>query len=297
MSNGLYYAVDFRFKKSLGQNFIFDEGLLTAVVSKLGLDKSDTVLEVGTGAGTLTTVLAKHAGRVITFEIDNRLAPTLTQRFSQSGAFPPTPPLTSQKTTDKNNITLIFADIMKTPDDELCRLTNGEPFKLIANIPYYITSPLLLRFIRNPACREICVLVQEEVAKRIIAKPGGKDYGALSVTMQTAADCTLIKRVPRTVFVPQPQVDSAFIKCKMQSAKRNITDIALFDKLAKAMFAARRKTVLNALCTCFPMLARQTASGILSSLHISETVRPETLLPDQFISLANEMAKPEQFRQ
>ena len=288
---------DFTFKKSLGQNFIFDENLLASVISKLDLQKTDTVLEIGTGAGTLTTVLARHVHRVITFEVDPRLQPLLAEKFPTSSTYfthqaehwdsPFNERGGSCEVTD--GVCLIFADIMKTPDSKLTQLTNGETFKLIANIPYYITSPLLLRFIRNPACREICVLVQQEVANRITATPNTKDYGALSVTMQLAANCKLIKRIPRTAFKPQPKVDSAFIKCTKPPAKPTppIENLAHFDTLIKGLFSARRKTILNALCTHYKNTPRQTIAQILTTLNINPVARPETLTPSQFAALAN----------
>jgi len=251
----------FFFKKNLGQNFISDEGFLGGIVAQLNLTKEDTIVEVGTGAGTLTRVLARKVKRVITYEIDRTLEPILQKQFEGF-----------------DNIELHFADAMKVQDFP-------SDFRVAANIPYYITTPLILKFLANDACKEICVLIQEEVANRIVAKPGGKEYGALSVTLQAQADCRIIKKVPRAMFKPVPSVDSAFVVIRKTSNEQLATSNEGFDRLVKGMFAARRKTALNALKQTFN-LDTQTARDFLAGAEIGEAVRPEQITVPQFVKLS-----------
>ena len=255
------------FKKSLGQNFIFDEGFLESIVRELALCKDDIVVEVGTGAGTLTRVLARKVKQVITYEIDRSLEPVLQKQFE-----------------DFNNIELHFADAMKIKDFP-------SEFKVVANIPYYITTPLILKFLAIDACKEICVLIQDEVASRIVAKPGGKEYGALSVTMQAQAECKIIRRVPRSLFKPVPNVDSAFVTIKKFSASRiDCRGTGIFNQLVKGCFASRRKTMLNALKNSFG-LDTQTARNILSECGIDESIRPENISVDKYIELSRKLMR------
>jgi len=177
----------FKFNKGLGQNFILDEGFLESIVAELNLAAGDTVVEVGTGAGTLTRVLARRVRKVITYEIDRRLLAVLESRFSGIA-----------------NIDLRFEDGLKA------EISEGK-YVLVANIPYYITTPLIWKFMADDNCTRICVLVQDDVARRIVAKPGGKDYGALGIGIQACADCRISRKVPRSVFTPVPGVDSAFV--------------------------------------------------------------------------------------
>jgi len=252
----------FFFKKSLGQNFIYDEGFLASIVHELGLSKDDIIVEVGTGAGTLTRVLSARVKKVITYEIDRSLEPILQKQFADT----------------PGGVELHFADIMKVtefPDN----------FKLIANIPYYITTPLILKFMGYRGCHEICVLIQEEVANRIVAKPNSKEYGALSVTLQAQGTCKIIKKVPRSLFKPVPGVDSAFVKIAKNASKAHDQYELGFNKLVKGMFAARRKTALNALKQTF-RLDTQSARELLVRAGIDETIRPEQITVAQFVKLS-----------
>jgi len=268
---------NFFFKKNLGQNFIFDVAFLDSIVRELGLSKDDTVVEVGTGAGTLTQSLARVCGRVITYEIDKRLEPVLQERLK-----------------DFDNVELHFQDAMKAADFP-------PEFKLVANIPYYITTPLILKFLGLSACCEICVLVQDDVARRIVASPGGKDYGALSVTLQAQAECRIIKNAPRRMFTPVPGVDSAFVTIRKPPPRgRHGTPFRkggpleeekydgagdVFARLVKGMFAARRKTALNALKQAFGF-DTETARQKLESCGIDPSVRPEQIPVEKFVKLS-----------
>lgn len=269
----------FLFNRGLGQNFILDEGFLDSVVRDLGLEKSDTVVEVGTGAGTLTRVLARTARQVITFEIDKRLEPILTKQFDGI-----------------QNITLIFNDALKLTESEITNLIPADKsaWKLVANLPYYITTPLIMKFLSHPNCTEISVLVQKELGQRIIAKPGTSDYGALSVAVQAAARAKIIRHAPRHLFTPQPKVDSVFVQIKKRPDTENTASDCLggetFEALLKGIFAARRKTMENALALATG-LKKDDAARILDTLGIKATLRPEQITVEEYIRLAHFVSK------
>ena len=180
--------MEFAYKKSLGQNFIYDVGFLRTIIKKLNVQPTDVVVEIGAGAGTLTQVLAETGCQVFSLEIDQRLQPILNERLQPY-----------------SNSHLIMADALKYDFSHL------PTFRLIANVPYYITTPLIMQFLNLPNCCELNVLVAAEVAERIVASYGNELYGALSVTCQLQADCKILTIVPRTMFTPQPKIDSAFI--------------------------------------------------------------------------------------
>ena len=274
-------ATGFSFNKNLGQNFIADENYLQSVVSSLGLSKDDTVVEVGTGAGTLTRVLARNVKRVISYEVDKRLQRILEKQFEGF-----------------DNIELIFCDALKDGRDVTV------DYSVVANVPYYITTPLLMKFIRDPRCKMICVLVQDDVAKRIVASPGGKEYGALSVTMQLWGDCRIIKNVPRGIFVPVPGVDSAFVIIdrhnseevlrsgevdmqNQQSACVEEQQSKNLEKLLKGLFSMRRKTILNGMQQ---FLDKEDVIKVLNDVGIPPTFRPEQITVQQFAELARVFA-------
>jgi len=252
-------SAGFTFKKGLGQNFIVDEGFLSSVVGEFGLSKDDIVVEVGTGAGTLTRVIAPLVKNVITFEVDERLKPILAEQFNGF-----------------DNIELRFIDALsrdaKMPD---------VPYKVVANVPYYITTPLLLKFISDPNCVEVCVLVQEELGMRIVAKLSTKDYGALSIAMQAWGNFRIVRKVGRGMFVPPPNVDSAFVQGIRGEGE-------LFDSRAngflKGLFANRRKTIENGLCAVLGC-GREDVRKILADIGINVSLRPENLSVEDFKKL------------
>ena len=246
--------MEFNYKKSLGQNFIYDHDFLRSLVKDLSIQPTDTVVEVGTGAGTLTRVLAEHGCQVHTIEIDQRLAPILQKNLA-----------------NYTNVAITFGDALQQD------FTGYGQFRLIANVPYYITTPLLLKFLTLPNCTDVNILVADEVAKRIVAPIGTAEYGALSVTCQWLADCTIIKDVPRHLFTPQPKVDSAFVRL----VKKDVPTAACFNRVVKGIFAGRRKTMLNALTTVLrgdKVLAKQ----VLSQVEIDPNLRPEQLSPTNY---------------
>lgn len=212
--------VDFEFKKKFGQNFLTDTNLLTQIVEKSGIMSGDIVVEIGAGKGALTDVLKEYAKKVYSFEIDSDLFDFLSEKF------------------DGTNVEFTFKDIMQISDEELMEITKGEKFKLVANLPYYITSPIITRFIQNPNCTSITVMVQEEVADRIIAKPRTKDYGVLTIICGIGATASKVLRVNRKMFYPVPNVDSAVVRLdKFENSSPNEGLI----KFVKAAFSMRRK--------------------------------------------------------
>ncbi|MBS7401249.1 MAG: ribosomal RNA small subunit methyltransferase A [Eubacteriales bacterium] len=249
--------MEFEYKKSLGQNFIYDLGFLRTLVKKLAVQPTDTVVEVGAGAGTLTQALAETGCQVFSVEIDKRLEPVLQKRLAPY-----------------SNVTLTFADATKH------NFSNLPPFRLIANVPYYITTPLIMQFLALPNCRELNVLVASEVAERIVAPHGNALYGALSVSCQNQAECKILASVPRTMFTPQPKVDSAFVSLK----KNGQPSDKFMEKLLKGVFAARRKTMLNALSSALN-LDKNTVTQILTTAEIDLNLRPEQITPTQYVKI------------
>lgn len=246
--------VEFEYKKSLGQNFIYDTDFLRALVKKLNVQPTDVVVEVGAGAGTLTQVLAETGCQVRSIEIDQRLMPILEQRLQKY-----------------SNVNVILADALKYDFSEFPN------FHLIANVPYYITTPLIMKFLNLPNCIDINVLVADEVAERIVAPTGTTLYGSLSVGCQLQANCKILQFVPRTMFTPQPKVDSAFVCLK----KNGVVTDANFEKLLKAIFAGRRKTILNTLSSALKLDKTRTAE-VLSVVKIDSGLRPEQISPTQY---------------
>ncbi|MCL2587175.1 MAG: 16S rRNA (adenine(1518)-N(6)/adenine(1519)-N(6))-dimethyltransferase RsmA [Firmicutes bacterium] len=237
-----------KFKKSLGQNFLRDEGFLESIVKSLGLSKSDTVIEVGAGEGILTRALNRHAGQVVSFEVDRSLEPKL------------------------QGLNVRFEDALYADIDV------GE-YKVVANVPYYITTPLLFKFIKDENCTEISVLVQREVADRIIARVGTKEYGALSVAVQAWGTVKKVRDVPRYMFTPQPNVDSSFIQ--IVRASRQV----ISPMLLKGLFSYRRKTVENGLMKLYGR-SRDEVGVVLDNLGINRKLRPENLGVEEYLRLS-----------
>lgn len=255
----------FTFSKKFGQNFITDYNLLKAIVADSGVTESDVAVEVGAGAGTLTRALSESAGRVVSFEIDGTLAPVLAETIG-----------------DRDNVDLIMEDVTRLSEDELDDLIGGE-YKVVANLPYYITTPLLFTFLereRKPS--SITVMVQKEVAERICATPQKGDYGALSVAVALRGRARITRIVKRDCFTPAPNVDSAVVRIDLN--ENCAADEAVFALVKKA-FAMKRKTLVNNLAAGYGM-DKATAAEALSSLGKPATVRAEQLEPNEFVVLA-----------
>lgn len=263
------YAHDFLFTKKLGQNFIFDKNLLRAIVQDTGVDKNTTVVEIGTGAGTLTREIAKHAKRVITYEVDTALQPFLLDVF-----------------LDYDNITLKLQDIMQV-DVTALEKEIGENYIIIANLPYYITTPVIFKFIENAKnLLSMHVMVQLEVAKRICAVAGTADYGAITPSIDSIANAKITRRVGRNNFVPVPNVDSAIVKIEYDKNKYDIHDPNTLSKLIKAAFAMRRKTLKNNLKASFGF-TDSFINDLFVACNLKDGIRGERLTTSQFVEISN----------
>ena len=212
---------NFEFKKKFGQNFLSDTSLLTEIVEKANVTSEDIVVEIGAGKGALTEVLSKYAKKVYSFEVDKDLFEYLSSKFEGS------------------NVEFIFEDIMNFSDEKLSKLV-GDSFLLVANLPYYITSPIITRFLKNKNMRSLTVMVQEEVADRIIAVPRTKDYGVLSIICQIYGTPEKVLRVGREKFYPIPKVDSAVVKI-VRGENYDLNNYEYFVNFVKKCFAMRRK--------------------------------------------------------
>lgn len=250
----------FRHSHSLGQNFLTDKNLLAAIVTDAGITNRDTVIEVGAGMGALTRPLAESGARVFAFEIDERLKEYLEPFEKQY-----------------DGLKLIFGDFMKSDINEI---TGGARYKAVANLPYYITTPVLFRFLEDPLCDGVTVMVQKEVAERITASAGGKDYGALSVAAQMCGRPRITRIVGRNLFTPPPNVDSAVVNIRL-SAERPDESVR---RVVRAAFSMRRKTLVN--CLTNAGYAKDKALSALSALSLPPDVRGERLTPMQFTELA-----------
>ncbi|ABY91391.1 16S rRNA (adenine(1518)-N(6)/adenine(1519)-N(6)) -dimethyltransferase RsmA [Thermoanaerobacter brockii subsp. lactiethylicus] len=257
-------------KKKWGQNFIFDKNILAKIVIASGVALEDFVLEIGTGLGTLTEELAKRVKKVVSFEIDRELYEA-----------------TKEKLNIYNNVIIMNEDIMKA---DLNRIANeyfeGKPFKVVANLPYYITSPIIMMLLECKFVKEITVLVQKEVAERICALPGTKDYGILTVFINFKAKPKILFNLPPSVFVPPPKVDSSLVKLEiLDKPLVEVKDEALFSNVVKAAFGQRRKVLSNALKTLG--LPKEIIDKAFTLSNLSHQRRGETLSIEEFTALAN----------
>ena len=262
----------FGFKKRLGQNFITDKNLLASIVEKSGADENSTVIEIGCGAGTLTRAIAERVKRVVGFEVDLSLKPVLQRTLAGI-----------------DNAEIIFKDFLKADMNELEK-KYGE-FCVIANLPYYVTTSLITKIMdEGKLCRSLTVMVQEEVALRLCAKENTPEYGAITAVIALRADAEIIKKVPRTMFTPRPNVDSAVVKLTVRDGRLPVTDAAFYKKTVHAAFAARRKTLVNNLVNAFS-ISRGQAEEVLTSCGIDLKARGETLSPEKFSALSDGLLK------
>lgn len=266
-------GVDFHFNKALGQNFITDANLLDAIVADSGITSDDTVVEIGTGAGTLTRAIAKVAKKVYSFEVDRNLQPVLA--LSLQGV---------------DNAEVIFRDVLKMKDDEL-RSIVGDKFKVVANLPYYITTPLAMRFIESSLdVRSITIMVQKEVALRFVAKLNTADYSAITLAIEMAGNAQITRNVSRNMFFPSPNVDSAVVRIDIDRTKLSGENAPLLHKLVRSSFAMRRKTLANNLSVAF-QIDKQEADKIIEEAGFSPMVRGEALSLDDYKKLAKSLEK------
>ena len=264
----------FAFQKRFGQNFLIDAHVLEKIVSAAGITKDDCVLEIGPGIGTMTQYLAESAGQVIAVEIDTNLLPILADTLK-----------------DYSNVKVINQDILKVDINELVKeYNNGRPIKVVANLPYYITTPIIMGlFESNVPIDNITVMVQKEVADRMQVGPGSKDYGALSLAVQYYASPYIVANVPPNCFIPRPNVGSAVIRLtRYQEPPVQEKDPKLMFKLIRASFNQRRKTLQNGLNNSPEIsFSKEEITKAIESLGVSPSVRGEALSLEQFAQLAN----------
>ena len=264
----------FAFQKRFGQNFLIDAHVLEKIVSAAGITKDDCVLEIGPGIGTMTQYLAESAGQVIAVEIDTNLLPILADTLK-----------------DYSNVKVINQDILKMDINELVKeYNNGRPIKVVANLPYYITTPIIMGlFESNVPIDNITVMVQKEVADRMQVGPGSKDYGALSLAVQYYASPYIVANVPPNCFIPRPNVGSAVIRLtRYQEPPVQVKDPKLMFKLIRASFNQRRKTLQNGLNNSPEIsFSKEEITKAIESLGVSPSVRGEALSLEQFAQLAN----------
>ena len=261
----------FHFNKRYGQNFLTDTNLLRSIVDRAGITSEDTVIEIGVGGGTLTRAIAEKAKRVIGFEIDRNLQPVLSETLS-----------------GLENVEIIFKDVMKMPTEEIEQIVGGR-FSVVANLPYYITTPILMKFIEESDMVDgITVTVQEEVADRLCAKAGSSEYGAITASVDAVGDAEKIMRIDRRMFYPAPNVDSAVVKIALNKNKHQIEDLKAYRAGVRCAFLSRRKTLVNNLMMSFKV-DRSTAEDIVTAVKGDVMVRGETLTTEDFVALSNQI--------
>ena len=264
----------FMFQKKFGQNFLIDTRVLEKIVAAAGVTKDDCVLEIGPGIGTLTQYLAEAAGRVIAVEIDRNLIPILEETLAEH-----------------ENVTVINQDILKTDIKGLADAYHGgRPLKVVANLPYYITTPIVMSLLEGEDLVDsITVMVQQEVAERMMEGPGSKEYGALSLAVQYYARPEIVANVPPNCFIPRPNVGSAVIRLtKHETPPVQVKDPKKMFQLIRASFNQRRKTLPNGIGNA-PELpyTREQAAAALEKMGLSPAVRGEALSLSQFAKLAD----------
>lgn len=262
----------FRFSKSLGQNFLIDEGTVNRIVANAQVGPEDVVLEIGPGIGVMTQVLAAHAEKVVAVEIDSSLLPVLNETLE-----------------GLENVEVVHGDILEVDVKALLKEHFGDRKpKVVANLPYYVTTPILMRFLeeRLPVS-EIVVMIQKEVAERMTASPSTKAYGSLSIAVQYYCEAAVVQKVPPTVFMPQPSVESLVIRLKLREKPCvELINPDFFFKVVKAAFGQRRKTLLNALSAGLSM-PKDKILEALEAVELAPNLRGEALTIESFARLAN----------
>ncbi|MBE5902431.1 MAG: 16S rRNA (adenine(1518)-N(6)/adenine(1519)-N(6))-dimethyltransferase RsmA [Lachnospiraceae bacterium] len=264
---------DFNFQKKFGQNFLIDTSVLDRIIAASEITKEDMVLEIGPGIGTMTQYLCEAAREVVAVEIDKNLIPILEDTLSAY-----------------DNVTVINQDILKVDINKLAEERNGgRPIKVVANLPYYITTPIIMGlFESHVPLDSITIMVQKEVADRMQVGPGTKDYGALSLAVQYYAKPEIIANVPPNCFMPRPKVGSAVIKLnRYEQPPVQVEDEALMFRIIRASFNQRRKTLANGLKNGGIPVTKEELVEILGKMGLTENIRGEALTLEQFADLAN----------
>ena len=264
----------FMFQKRFGQNFLIDGNVVEKIVREAGVTKDDFVLEIGPGIGTMTQLLCENAREVAAVEIDTNLIPILKETLAPY-----------------DNVTVINEDILKVDIPALAQEKNGgRPIKVVANLPYYITTPIIMGlFESHVPIDSITIMVQREVADRMQVGPGTKDYGALSLAVQYYAKPEIVLNVPPTCFMPRPNVGSAVIRLKKhETCPVQVDDAEFMFRLIRASFNQRRKTLANGLSNSSEItLSKEKIAEAIESLGVSPSIRGEALTLEQFAQLAN----------
>ena len=269
---------DFVLQKKYGQNFLIDNHVLDKIIEGADVGKDDFILEIGPGIGTLTQALCEKARQVLAVEIDKALIPILNETLS-----------------DYDNVSIINKDILKIDLNKLVREeNNGRPIKVVANLPYYITTPIIMSFLENSVPVEsLTVMVQKEVAQRMQASAGSKDYGALSLAVQYYSEPYIVANVPPNCFIPRPKVASTVIRLKVNKEPLvEVKDEKLMFRLIRASFNQRRKTLVNGLNNSKDLtFTKEEIQEALRKHNISEMIRGEALTLEEFAGLANYLSE------
>lgn len=261
---------DFKFKKSLGQNFLIDKNFVDKIVDAAEIENQN-VLEIGPGIGTITYEMAKLAKKVVAIEIDQTLIPILEENLGE---------FENAKVINED---ILKVDLKKLVEEEF----NGESFKVVSNLPYYITTPIIEMLITTGiACEDMTIMVQKEVAERMVASESSKEYSSLSVFIKFYTDAKVVINLPKSVFMPQPKIDSTILNLKLRLYDDKVNQDMLF-KLVRAGFNKRRKTILNSLSD---VVAKDDLKLAFEKLNLVENLRAENLSLDDYINLANELS-------
>ncbi len=264
----------FTFKKNLGQNFLTEGSLLRAIVKDAGVTGDDIVVEIGTGAGTLTSAISEKAKWVYTFDVDTALIPVLEETLQ-----------------GKENVTLNFLDVLKCSDEKLKEIIGDEPFRVVANIPYYVTTPLIMRFLESDLkCKSLTVMVQKEVADRLISEPDTENYGAITLAVELRGKARVTRPVSRLLFHPAPKVDSAVVHVEIDDSRYEVKDKPFLQKLIRAGFQMRRKTLVNNIGASLG-IPKERAKEVLVDLGYNESVRGEALSIEDYVKIAEALRK------
>lgn len=264
----------FRTKKRFGQNFLLDEQVVAQTIQGAGINKDDIVVEIGPGMGTMTGAIAQAAKAVLAVEIDEKLRRLLAE------------------TVPFENVQILFQDVMKTDLDQVVKEKFGvESYKVVANLPYYITTPIIMKLLEEQKnIQSITVMTQKEVANRMQAHPGTKDYGALSVAVRFYAEAKVLVNVGRNSFYPAPKVESAVIGLTIRNQPPyEVLDNEMFFQVLKGAFQQRRKTLLNSLSHNLGFIGKDELRDLLEELDIEAGRRGETLGIEEFSTLSNRL--------
>ena len=259
---------NFKFSKSLGQNFLIDDSVPRDIVAGAEVDSEDLVIEIGPGVGTLTAQLLKKAKKVVAIELDNDLIPILEQELG-----------------DNPNFTLIHNDALKVDFNEV--IGEEKSVKLVANLPYYVTTPIIVKLLKDGYnFKSLTIMIQKEVAERMAAEPGNKDYGALSLLVQYYCDTEIVRKVPPACFIPRPKVDSIVIRLeKLDKPRVEVQNEKLFFDIIRNSFNMRRKTLWNGVKNIG--LSKEKLEEAFDEANIDIKRRGETLSIEEFAALAD----------